>query len=295
MGGEVGVVSEFGCGSTFWVTLPLERGAPARNLQPPADLRGQRVLVVDDNHTAAAVLSDMLVAMGLEVDQAYSGLQALQMLRESMAQQRLYGLLLLDWHMPGMGGLELLQVLRQTHGTSMVIGFVTTESVKDRLDEAVRNGAAFVLPKPFTDAQLGDAVRAALSTHAAAKAVTAEAAHDGARPFGVGRITAIETALKKRIDPRLTLKEIDAVDFTRLNLPSFLAFFGLGDATAIRAFCLLDRPAFAMLEAFLAGSTVAMKIPNTRYCSEATELLRLRKQRPVMSEMAACWKRRVNW
>jgi two-component system sensor histidine kinase/response regulator len=81
-------------------------------LQPPADLRGQRVLVVDDNHTAAAVLSDMLVAMGLEVDQAYSGLQALQMLRESMAQQRLYGLLLLDWHMPGMDGVELARHIR---------------------------------------------------------------------------------------------------------------------------------------------------------------------------------------
>ena len=85
------------------MTLPLERARQRGRLQPPADLRGQRVLVVDDNHTAAAVLSDMLVAMGLEVDQAYSGLQALQMLRESMAQQRLYGLLLLDWLYAGHG------------------------------------------------------------------------------------------------------------------------------------------------------------------------------------------------
>jgi two-component system sensor histidine kinase/response regulator len=53
-------------GSTFWVTLPLERGAPARvcsHLPEPA--RAQRVLVVDDNHTAATVLSDMLLAHGL--------------------------------------------------------------------------------------------------------------------------------------------------------------------------------------------------------------------------------------
>ncbi len=213
------------------------------------------ILIVDDSPAIQTIVRRALEKEGFadhEFRTANSGMAALDIIESWVPD-----LVLTDWHMPGMGGLELLQVLRQTHGTSMVIGFVTTESVKDRLDEAVRNGAAFVLPKPFTDAQLGDAVRAALSNHAAAKAATAEAAHDGARPFGVGRITAIETALKKRIDPRLTLKEIDAVDFTRLSLPSFLAFFGLGDATAIRAFCLLDRPAFAMLEAFLAGSTVA--------------------------------------
>lgn len=213
------------------------------------------ILIVDDSPAIQTIVRRALEKEGFadhEFRTANSGMAALDIIESWVPD-----LVLTDWHMPGMGGLELLQVLRQTHGTSMVIGFVTTESVKDRLDEAVRNGAAFVLPKPFTDAQLGDAVRAALSNHATAKAATAEAAHDGARPFGVGRITAIETALKKRIDPRLTLKEIDAVDFTRLNLPSFLAFFGLGDATAIRAFCLLDRPAFAMLEAFLAGSTVA--------------------------------------
>ena len=157
MGGEVGVASEFGCGSTFWVTLPLERGAPARNLQPPADLRGQRVLVVDDNHTAAAVLSDMLVAMGLEVDQAYSGLQALQMLRESMAQQRLYGLLLLDWHMPGMDGVELARHIRSL-GMPRVpqMLMVTAYGREDVMRAARSEGIETVLIKPVNASVLLD-------------------------------------------------------------------------------------------------------------------------------------------
>ncbi len=157
MGGEVGVVSEFGCGSTFWVTLPLERGAPARNLQPPADLRGQRVLVVDDNHTAAAVLSDMLVAMGLEVDQAYSGLQALQMLRESMAQQRLYGLLLLDWHMPGMDGVELARHIRSLGMPRVPQMFMVTAYGREDVMRAARSeGIETVLIKPVNASVLLD-------------------------------------------------------------------------------------------------------------------------------------------
>lgn len=157
MGGEVGVVSEFGCGSTFWVTLPLERGAPARALQPPADLRGQRVLVVDDNHTAAAVLSDMLVAMGLEVDQAYSGLQALQMLRESMAQQRLYGLLLLDWHMPGMDGVELARHIRSLGMSRVPQMFMVTAYGREDVMRAARSeGIETVLIKPVNASVLLD-------------------------------------------------------------------------------------------------------------------------------------------
>ena len=157
MGGEVGVESLFGKGSTFWVSVPLERGAPARVLLPPPDLRGTRVLVVDDNHTAATVLSDMLHAMGFVVEQAHSGLEALDRLRESMAQQRPFGLLLLDWHMPGMDGVELAAHIRSL-GMARVpqMLMVTAYGREDVMRAARAQGMENVLIKPVNASLLFD-------------------------------------------------------------------------------------------------------------------------------------------
>ncbi len=157
MGGEVGVESRFGKGSTFWVSVPLERGAPARVLLPPPDLRGTRVLVVDDNHTAATVLSDMLQAMGFVVEQAHSGLEALNRLRESMAHQQPFGLLLLDWHMPGMDGVELAGHIRSL-GMPKVpqMLMVTAYGREDVMRAARAQGIETVLIKPVNASLLFD-------------------------------------------------------------------------------------------------------------------------------------------
>ena len=181
MGGEVGVDSTFGKGSTFWVSLPLERGAPARVLLPPPDLRGSRVLVVDDNHTAATVLSDMLHAMGFEVEQAYSGLEALDRLRESMVQQRLFGLLLLDWHMPGMDGIELAGHIRSL-GMAQVpqMLMVTAYGREDVMRAARAQGIETVLIKPVNASVLFDTLMQPLehSTHSGRRVVTPAPAAD---------------------------------------------------------------------------------------------------------------------
>lgn len=157
MGGEVGADSEYGKGSTFWVSLPLERGAPARQLQPPASLRGRRVLVVDDNHTAATVLSEMLQSMGFHVDQAYSGLEALETLRQATQQQKPYGLLLLDWHMPGMDGVELAGHIRSM-GLAEIpqMLMVTAYGREDVMRAARAQGIEAVLIKPVNASVLFD-------------------------------------------------------------------------------------------------------------------------------------------
>ena len=177
MGGEVGVHSDFGKGSTFWANVVLEQGASARALLPPPAMRGQRVLVVDDNHTAATVLVDMLQAMGFVADQVHSGMAALEQLREAMAQRRPYGLLLLDWQMPGMDGVELARRIRAL-GLAEVpqMLMVTAFGREEVMRAAQAEGIQTVLVKPVNASLLFDTLMQPLRHRASRRTPTPPAA-----------------------------------------------------------------------------------------------------------------------
>jgi two-component system, sensor histidine kinase and response regulator len=107
MGGEVGVESEPGRGSTFYFTARLDRGdVQHRSYLPQPDLRQRRLLVVDDNPLAVQTLAEMLRSMTFRVDEATSGGEALAAIERADRSRDPFALVFLDWRMPGLDGVE---------------------------------------------------------------------------------------------------------------------------------------------------------------------------------------------
>ena len=174
MGGRIGVQSEPGTGSHFSFTLPFAPASAAplgvqggndagTGLHSPL-LRGQRVLVVDDNASAREILCAMLQQFGMRAEAAHDGAQALERLQQASAAGDAYRLVLVDWLMPGMDGIETarnIQAAQQRDRLPAVL--MVTAGSCDRLKaEVAQAGLRHVLTKPVNESALHDAMVQAL-------------------------------------------------------------------------------------------------------------------------------------
>jgi len=161
MGGEVGVNSTPGQGSSFWFTARLGLGTPsARPLMPEPDLRGRRVLVVDDSEQARQILSGLLTSMSFAVTTATSGEEAIAAARDADAAGLPCEIAFLDWRMPGLDGFQTAaQLALLPHPPVPVI--VTAHGREEVFRELEKAGIALMLTKPVSPSQLFDtAIRA---------------------------------------------------------------------------------------------------------------------------------------
>jgi PAS domain S-box-containing protein len=157
MGGDIGATSEPGVGSTFWFTCRLAwgRGGPA--LEPAAGLQGRRVLLVDDLEDARSTLAATLRALGLRVDAAATGGEALARAAALQAAGEHLDLALVDWRMPGMDAAALATRLRE-HDPALTLA-LTTAYDEPAMWRAARAGAyQQVLVKPLTRRSVHDAL-----------------------------------------------------------------------------------------------------------------------------------------
>ena len=159
MGGSIWVVSEPGGGSTFsftgWFGLS---DATVRKVAPPR-LGSLKVLVVDDNASARRVLEDQLKVIGAEVEQAASGTGAIAAVKRADSG-RPFDVLLLDWRMPGLDGIETARRIRADNSLKSVpvIIIITAFGREEVRSEAEFAGVNGFLIKPVNQSTLIDAL-----------------------------------------------------------------------------------------------------------------------------------------
>ena len=120
MGGAIRVESVDGVGSTFSFTVVMERGDSGQlpRIMPPNELHSLRVLVGDDNPASREILEDLFDSWGMEVDLVASGREVLAAIDAATNSDKRYDLVLLDWKMPGMDGIETVKAMRDAHPTA---------------------------------------------------------------------------------------------------------------------------------------------------------------------------------
>ena len=160
MEGEIGVESELGSGSTFFFTVRLGRPAasPFHRLVVPPDIQGLNVLVVDDLADSRSIMSKMLTSLGFRVETLSSGQEALNRLQDNMLRNTPVELIMMDWKMPGMDGIEVSKKIRQELQLTLPIIMMTAFGKEEQRIEAEASGINGFLIKPIYPSTLFDAI-----------------------------------------------------------------------------------------------------------------------------------------
>ena len=151
MGGTIEVESEQGVGSEFHIIVDFEKAVVEEMdmVLPP-----WRLLVVDNNEDLCRSAASALKEIGVDAEWALNGERAVQMVEEHYRKHTAYDVVLLDWKMPGMNGLETTRAIRRIVGDELPILIISAYDWSDIEDEARAAGAHGFISKPLFKSNL---------------------------------------------------------------------------------------------------------------------------------------------
>ena len=160
MGGNIGVESTLGAGSTFWLEVPFATSAVLpQHIAKMQSLAGMKILIVDDMADAREIILSMTAEMGLRGDAVASGAAGLEALKAADAKDDPYRLLIVDLRMPDMDGIDTALMLKSLGLKVMPDVFLVTAYASTLSpEETARAGISRVVSKPVTPSVLYDAL-----------------------------------------------------------------------------------------------------------------------------------------
>lgn len=197
-----------------------------------------KFLIVDDSKAMQTIISRSLINAGYtdhDYDYAFNGLEALEKIKLSTPD-----MILCDWHMPEMTGIELLKELKRIK-CRVKIGLVTTERSQEKIIEAKENGALFIVAKPFTPEKLHEAIEDALTTSLEG---SEPRSHQIEFPDDSEIISLMQSEISQDLRLESTEEPIDVE-----NPPLFIALVGLQSSNAMAEIIV-----FNLLSANIIGS-----------------------------------------
>jgi signal transduction histidine kinase/DNA-binding response OmpR family regulator len=209
MAGRMWVESTVGVGTTFHFVIHTEAAAVPQFVAPEVNLKGKRVLVVDDNSTNRLSLRDHLLCWGMDPVLAASGEEALA----QFVNDADFALAIVDLHMPGMDGLELAAALRRhTRGAHLPLVLLASAAEPGLREEAGALGCAACITKPLKRAQLYAGVTSALNKQVVSAPAVAVFDHALGEQMPLRILLAEDNVVNQRVAQQVLRKLGYAVD-----------------------------------------------------------------------------------
>ena len=237
MGGEISVASELGVGSVFSFSVRLGISTAVQPARDPENLRGMRALVVDDQETSRVILQRIMESWSFLVSTCASGAEAIGLILQASQERRPFELVLLDWKMPGIDGLEVARMVQDElaqgggQGSPTVI-MVSAYGREQLLECAGETHLDDILIKPVTSSNLFDSVigiqsrKARRSPHRATEAGLEQDARlariRGARILlvednEINQLVALESLRKMGFEVEVAANGREAVELAAAN------------------------------------------------------------------------------